>query len=257
MKIVTWNVNGLRARQRDGTLKKVLLLDPDILCLQEIKMTDDKEIAGRLFEKYYKYYKFSKKPGYGGVCILSKVKAKFVLKDLGLEQADNDGRFICAILDNKYSIMSVYVPHGKRDGSALQYKKNFIENLIMKLNSYTNNIICTDFNIAHQDIDLARPKNNKNNIMYSQSERQCIDELLACGYQDAFRLHNKENGNYTWWSYSHNAYQRNIGWRIDYFFISNNLVSQVKDVRIHKEIRGSDHSPMVLELGEKNDSRCS
>lgn len=249
MKIVSWNVNGLRARLLDGTLQKVLSLDADVYCFQELKLSDLGTFDSALFERYHVSAKLAKKRGYSGVCILSKEPPQFVNKESGFIKADNEGRYLSATFPNGIRVISVYMPHGKRDKSEIQYKlffANHLQNHLFKDDIET--IVCTDFNIAHKEIDLARPKQNNANVMFTPEERKVIDDLISLGFVDAFRVKETGEGYYTWWPFSYNAYERNLGWRIDYFFISKKLRKHLNSVNILKEVRGSDHAPIIMEL---------
>lgn len=249
MKIVSWNVNGLRARVSDGTLQKVLSLDADIYCFQELKLSDLEIFSSNIFKGYYASTNLADKKGYSGVCILSKNVPQYISDKSGYKRADDEGRYIEVKLTDEVSVVSLYMPHGKRDKSDLAYKLSFADYLLGRLKSSAETIICTDFNIAHTDIDLARPTQNKNNVMFTSEERKVIDNFLTLGYIDAFRSVNKElEGFYTWWPFSFDAYDRNLGWRIDYSFIPERLSNKLRKVEILKEIRGSDHAPMIMEL---------
>lgn len=249
MKIVSWNVNGLRARIGDGTLAKVLSLDADIYCFQELKLSNLEIFSSDIFEGYHASTNLADKKGYSGVCILSKDAPQYINDKSGYKRADDEGRYIEVKLTDELSIVSLYMPHGKRDKSDLTYKLSFGDYLLGCLKNSVETIICTDFNIAHKDIDLARPTQNKNNVMFTSEERKMIDNFLTLGYIDAFRKDNKElEGFYTWWPFSFDAYDRNLGWRIDYFFVPERISKKLKNVKILKEIRGSDHAPIIMEL---------
>ncbi|CUX70587.1 Exodeoxyribonuclease [Clostridium sp. C105KSO15] len=250
MKILTWNTNGLRARLKDGTLKKVLDLDADVLCFQEIKLSDELIFLEKCFERYHVYHTLARKKGYSGVCILTKKKAKNVYTNSGFERADEEGRYLRIDLDSEHSFLSLYMPHGKRDCSDLSYKLAFADYLLDMLNNKIQNscIICTDFNIAHEEIDLSRPSANRRNIMFTQEERRVVDKLLNNGYIDVFRYLYPNDSSYTWWPYSFDAYQRNMGWRIDYVFIPSIFLENVRDIILLKGIRGSDHCPLILDM---------
>jgi exodeoxyribonuclease-3 len=248
MKIVSWNVNGLRARVRDGTLEKVLSLNADVYCFQELKLSDLNVFSLDIFAGYHVSAKLANKKGYSGVCILSKDPPKCINKRSGYERADDEGRYLRVNITDELSIISLYMPHGKRDKSDIPYKLSFINYLQGHLKDGVETIICTDFNIAHKEIDLARPTQNKNNVMFTSEERKVIDDLLSLGYVDAFRNKKELEGCYTWWPFSFDAYERNLGWRIDYFFIPEKMTKNLKSVDILREIRSSDHVPIIMEL---------
>lgn len=249
MKIVSWNVNGLRARVNDGTLEKVLSLAADIYCFQELKLSDLEIFSSKIFRGYHASTNLADKKGYSGVCILSKKEPQYIINQSGYKRADDEGRYIGVKLTDDISVISLYMPHGKRDKSDLAYKLSFANYLLERLKNSPKTVVCTDFNIAHADIDLARPTQNKNNVMFTSEERKVVDNFLALGYLDAFRCSNIElDGAYTWWPFSFDAYDRNLGWRIDYFFIPESLSNKLKSVEILNEIRGSDHAPIIMEL---------
>lgn len=177
MKIVSWNVNGLRARISDGTLEKVLSLDADIYCFQELKLSDLKIFSSRIFSGYHASINLSNKKGYSGVCVLSKNEPQYIIDKTGYKRADDEGRYIEVKLTENFSVSSLYMPHGKRDKSDLAYKLSFADYLLERLKNSAETIICTDFNIAHTDIDLARPTQNKNNVMFTSEERKVVDNF--------------------------------------------------------------------------------
>ena len=251
MKVFSWNVNGLRSVIGKGFLEWIQLTKPEILCLQEIKLQENqlpKEVS-RL-SGYQQFFNFADKKGYGGVAVFSKLNPKNISNKLGLKRFDQEGRFLKLDFGN-FSLINIYLPHGGRAKENLEYKlevyKLFLESLRGLKNQ--NLVLIGDFNIAHQEIDLARPKENKNNIMFTPEERKQIDNLLNLGFQDSFRkFHPGKAGHYTWWPYFANARQRNLGWRIDYSFFSNPLRPKVKDAFILPEIKGSDHCPIGIEI---------
>ena len=248
MKIVSWNVNGLRARLSDGTLIKVLSLDADVYCFQELKLSDLSIFNLDMFSKYHVSAKLANKKGYSGVCILSKEFPKGIIDTCGYKIADDEGRYLRVHFADNLSIVSLYMPHGKRDKSDILYKLSFGNYLQEYLKDDIETIICTDFNVAHKKIDLARPAQNKNNVMFTLEERNLIDDLISSGYVDAFRSKEEAGGFYTWLPFSFDAYERNLGWRIDYFFVPEKIAKNLKFVSILREIRGSDHVPIIMEL---------
>lgn len=250
MKIISWNVNGLRARVKDGSLVRVLSLNADVLCFQELKLSDARIFDLEIFDGYYVSVKLASRFGYSGVCILTKKKPIDVNCELGFARADEDGRYLRVNEGSDCSIISLYMPHGKRDKKDIPYKiemADYIFNSLLEKGK-KRYIICTDFNIAHEDIDLARPRQNINNTMFTWTERKIVDDLLALGYVDAFRLFEKGNEFYSWWPFSFDAYERNVGWRIDYFFVPEELEKKINKVEILKEIRGSDHAPIAMDI---------
>lgn len=253
MKILTWNVNGLRACIRHNGWERIIKEDPDIICFQEVKLGDESEAIKNCAKSIYKYAAaLSSKKGRNGVCILSKIAFQVKSKVIGLDSFDNDGRFISIILDNGWQIIDLYMPHGKRDQSEIDYKIESFRFLQKYLsNNKYKTIICTDFNVAHKEEDVERYKYNYKNTMFTNDERKLIDEILSLGFCDAFRIFTKERGYYTWWPYGYNAKERNMGWRIDYFFVSNDLKDNIENVKILKEIDASDHSPMIMNISSE------
>ncbi len=245
MRIITWNVNGLRAAYKKGFLEWIRKSGADIVCLQEIKAkTEQLPLEIMEINGYYSFFNSAERPGYSGTVIYSKEEPIKIKTVLGMKKFDEEGRGIYAEYGN-FSLLNLYIPHGGRHKENLDYKLevyNFLLKLLEKKKN-DNLILVGDFNIAHQEIDLARPKDNQNNIMFTPKERQQIDKLLALGLADSFRELNKEGENYTWWPYFRNARERNLGWRIDYLFTGHNITSKLKDAFILKEVIGSDHCP--------------
>ena len=252
MKILSWNVNGLRSAWNKGFCDFVNKYDPDILCLQEIKISeelvDDFNIEG-----YHLIFNCAEKKGYSGVAVYSKVKPKNVCLKLGLETFDKEGRLLVVYYEN-FVLVNVYLPHGGRDKSKLNYKlksydilKSFSEAL---LKENDNVIFCGDFNVAISKKDLARANQNLNNIMFTEAERNAISEFLDLGFVDSFRFLFADKIKYSWWPYIADCRTRNVGWRIDYVFVSENLKHKVKDSFILNDVFGSDHCPVGVELNE-------
>lgn len=250
MKIVSWNVNGLRSIYKKGFLKWFDKIKAGIVCLQETRVFQ-KELPLDLLriKNYHLYFNEAEKKGYAGVAVYTKEKPLKVESKLGLERFDQEGR----ILKLEYSdfiLINLYLPHGGRSKENLDYKLEVYKHLLKYFQKIKdkNVILAGDFNIAHQEIDLARPEENKNNIMFTQEERDQIEKIIKLGFKDSFRMFNKEGGNYTWWPYFVNARERNLGWRIDYIFISKSLSQNVKNASILKKIMGSDHCPIEIEI---------
>lgn len=223
---------------------------PDVLCFQEIKV-DEASLLKELtnISGYILYLNSANKKGYSGTAIYCKKTSSLINKKIDIERFDNEGRII-ELNYGEMTIINVYIPHGGRQKENLDYKLNVYNKLIEKLAKIKNQkvIVLGDFNIAHQEIDLARPTQNKNNIMFTQQERQQIDRVIDLGFVDSFRKLDKSSGNYTWWPYAFNAKERNMGWRIDYIFVSKKLSECVKNVTIYPECAFSDHCPIGLEL---------
>lgn len=244
MKIVTWNINGFRSADKLGSIDELISKNkPDIICLQEIKMND--EISNN---NYNCYYNFAIKKGYSGTMVFSKKKPVNIITEIGLKRFDEEGRFL--LLEyNDFIIINLYIPHGGRKKENHIYKFatiNKVLSLVKKLNKKV--IICTDFNIAHNELDVARYKYNYENNMFTFDERAMIDKLLNMGFLDSFRVKVKEGNIYSMWPNGFNARERNLGWRIDYIFISKKFGKNIKKTEYIKEQYGSDHCPYMLEL---------
>lgn len=250
-KIISWNVNGIRAAEAKGLYKWMKKEQPDILCLQETKAYPD--VLTKKFvepEGYYSYFASAEKKGYSGVVIYTKKEANSV-RFMGIEEFDIEGRYIEAEFDD-FTIINTYFPNSQSEGKRLDYKLRFNSAILTKMNTLEAEgkrvILCGDFNVAHKDIDLTNPKTNTKNPGFLPEERAWMDEFLEAGYIDVFRFFDPNPGNYTWWSYRFSARERNIGWRIDYFAITENLLDDVKNCEIMSDVMGSDHCPIMLEL---------
>lgn len=250
MKIISWNVNGLRAVYKRNFLKWLKKSSADIVCLQEIKaQTEQLPFDLIKVKNYYSYFNPSVRKGYAGVAVYVKEKPLQVEKGLGMERFDQEGR----ILKLKYSdfiLINLYLPHGGRQKENLGYKLKAYNLLLnyLKKNKRKNIILVGDFNIAHEEIDLARPKDNQNNTMFTPKEREQIDKIINLGFKDTFREFHKEEGQYSWWPYFANARERNLGWRIDYAFLSESLTPKLKSSFILSRVTGSDHCPIGIEI---------
>lgn len=254
MQIISWNVNGLRAVDRKGDFARILELKPDILCIQETKsLPDQLSDEVRSPEPYYSYFHFpTKKKGYSGVAIYTKEKPVRVQNDLGIEDMDQEGRLILAEFKD-FTLINIYFPNGGGAPERLEYKLAFYDNFlkfIEKLRKKSPNIIfCGDVNVAHTEIDLARPKENATHVGFLPIERAWVDKLLDKGWIDIYRTKNpQKTGAYTYWDMKTFARERNVGWRIDYFFATPEMMKKVKNVEILEEILGSDHCPIRLTL---------
>jgi len=250
MKIVSWNVNGIRAVHRKGFFKWFKKSKPGILCIQELKAKEDqipdeiKQIKG-----YHSFYNSAYKKGYSGVGVWSKKKPLKVTTKLGFKRFDNEGRLLMLEYKN-FTLLNFYIPHGDRTKKNLQFKLDSYKYIFKLLNKlrHRNLVLVGDFNIAHQAIDLARPKANLNNIMFTSEERQQISNLIKSDFVDTFRFLHPETKKYTWWPYFTNARARNLGWRIDYVFISKNIKSRLKVAFVLTNILGSDHCPVGVDI---------
>ncbi len=255
MKIISWNVNGLRSVYRKDFSNWLTTCDPDIVCLQEIKI-DEAGLSGGLFEEnyfkpqgYHSFFNHAVKKGYSGVGVYTKTKPLAVQTKLGMERFDAEGR----ILELKYpefTLINFYIPHGGRKKENLGYKFEAYRNIIKYLKSRSNEnlILAGDFNIAHKEIDLARPQENRNNVMFTEEERAQIDALLELGFVDSFRQLHEGAGHHSWWPYRFGLRENNIGWRIDYLFVSKSLAPKLKDAFILPGVLGSDHCPVGITL---------
>ncbi len=250
MKIISWNVNGLRSVHRKGFLEWFKKENADIVCLQEIKIQEDQipeELAS--IKGYELYCNTGARKGYAGVAVYAKVKPRKVSTTLGMERFDREGRFLRLDYDD-FILIALYMPQGARDKRDMAYKLEVYDLLLKYLSRMRNKkvIVIGDLNIAHTELDLARPKQNVKNTMFTPEERERIDKLVKLEFADTFRLFTKENGNYSWWPYFANARERNLGWRIDYVFVSKSLKEGIKKAFILPTVKGSDHCPVGVEI---------
>jgi len=250
MKIISWNVNGIRSIYKKGFLKWFNKTKVDIICVQEIKATVE-QIPSKLIKlkDYHSYFNPAFKKGYAGVAVFAKKKSSKIEKKLGMNQFDKEGR-VLKLQYPQFDLINLYLPYGVRDKSNLPYKLEVYDFLskYLKKNKNKKLILSGDFNIAHQEIDLARPEQNKNNIMFTPKEREQIDKIIDLGFADTFRKFHQKGGNYSWWPYFANARARNLGWRIDYIFASKPLTSKLKKAFILNKVMGSDHCPIGIEI---------
>ena len=253
MKIVTWNVNGIRALLNKGAWDGLQELDADVICLQEIKAREEQLTDSQLasFDGFHAIWNPSKRPGYSGVLTLTKKKYETYQFRIDSSDEDEEGRAIRLDMGDM-SLFNIYFPNGRRDHSRVDFKLDYYENLLNICNAMKSEgrkiIICGDFNTAHRENDLRNPKPNKNTTGFLESEREWVSKFIDHGFVDIFRLNYPEKIEYTWWTYRNNARERSIGWRLDYFLISESLVSTVSAITIHDEIMGSDHCPVSLVL---------
>ncbi len=251
MRLISWNVNGLRAALKNNFLESVRTMNPDILCLQETRVSQD-EINVPL-DGYHQYFSSAKKRGYSGTAVFSRTMPESVSYGLGMDEHDNEGRIITLDLKDYY-LVNVYTPNAQHELVRLDYRQKWdadFLSFLKKLEQKKPVIFCGDLNVAHKEIDLKNPKSNEHNPGFTVEERRGFDRYIESGFIDAFREFNKEPGQYTWWTYRFNARAKNIGWRIDYFCISRALKSRLKDAFILKDVMGSDHCPVGIILGEK------
>ncbi|MDD3531731.1 MAG: exodeoxyribonuclease III [Candidatus Shapirobacteria bacterium] len=248
MKIISWNINGFRAIYQKDFLTNLKTINPDIIGLQEIKAKENQLPANLLrMAGYQLILNPAKRAGYSGTAVYSKKEPKSTNKSLGLDRFDNEGRLIELEFEN-FNIMNLYLPNGGRQKQDMGYKLKVYDRLFSYIKDKKSLVLIGDFNIAHQPIDLARPVENKNNTGFTPKEREKIDQLLDLGFVDTFRLFNKEGGNYSFWAYFARARERNIGWRIDYCFVSQDLKEKVKEAFILPKVLGSDHCPVGIAL---------
>lgn len=249
MKLVSWNVNGLRACLTKGFADFFKDVDADMFCVQETKMQEGQvEID---FAGYTQYWNSAVKKGYSGTAVFSRVKPLSVAYDLGLDKHNDEGRTITLEFEEFY-LVTVYTPNSQRELARLDYRMEWeddFRNYILELDKIKPVILCGDLNVAHNEIDLKNPKTNTKNAGFSIEERDKMTELLNSGFTDTFRfLYPDLEGAYTWWSYMFNARKNNAGWRIDYFIVSNRLRDKIVDSKIHKDTMGSDHCPVELDI---------
>ena len=253
MKLVSWNVNGLRAVAKKDFFKDLEKMNPDILCLQETKAQDN-QVAEVFFgiENYELFSNSAEKKGYSGTAVLTKIKPLHVSSDMGIEEHDKEGRVLCLEFQDFY-LVNVYTPNSGNDLNRLDYRQHWdlaYFNYLKKLEKKKPVISCGDFNVAHRDIDLARPKPNYNKSAgYMQQEIDGMDRYINGGFVDTFRqFHPETKGAYSWWSYRAGARSKNVGWRIDYFLVSDSYRDKVRGASILNEVLGSDHCPVQIEL---------
>lgn len=249
LKLISWNVNGLRAQVRKGFLEKLEALDPDILCLQEIKLSE-----GQLeldLENYEEYYNYAERKGYSGTAIFTKKKPLSVTYGIGIPEHDQEGRVITMAFES-FILVTCYTPNSKRGLERLDYRKVWEDAFLAYLKKLEEDkpiVVCGDLNVAHNDIDLANPASNHKNAGFTDEERAKFNQLLDNGFIDTFRyFHPDETEAYTWWSNFANSRARNIGWRIDYFLASEALKPRLISAAIHADVMGSDHCPVELQL---------
>jgi len=253
MKIISWNVNGIRAVAKKDFFEDFNTMDPDILCLQETKAQDNQVLETLSPLKNYHIFAHSaEKKGYSGVAIICKIAPLQISKGIGDPEHDNEGRVLCAEFDSFY-LVNVYVPNSGSELKRLGYRQKWdtaFYNYIKKLESQKPVIVCGDFNVAHSAIDLANPKANYNKYAgYMQEEIDGMNRFIQGGFTDTFRyFYPNKTGAYSWWSYRLVAREKNIGWRIDYFLVSQKLMSAVKSASILSKIVGSDHCPVVIDV---------
>ncbi len=248
MKLISWNVNGIRACLNKGFSEFFKEADADIFCLQETKCQPEQiELE---FEGYTSYWNSAEKKGYSGTAIFTKKKPIKVTYGIGIEEHDKEGRIITLEFENFYLVTN-YTPNAKRELERLDYRmvwEDEIRKYLLELNKKKPVIMCGDLNVAHEEIDLKNPKTNKGNAGFTDEERGKMTELLNSGFIDSYRYLYPEKMEYSWWSYMGHAREKNVGWRIDYFIVSNDIKEKIKNATIYTKILGSDHCPIGLEI---------
>lgn len=249
MNLISWNVNGFRAVLNKGFMDFFMAEQPDIFCLQETKMQPEQ--ADIKLEGYEVYWNSAVRKGYSGTAVFSRIKPNTVMIDLEQEEHGLEGRVLTLEYDDFY-LVNVYSPNSQRGLARLDYRMIWQDDFcthLKRLDAKKPVIICGDMNVAHQEIDLKNPKSNQKNAGFTPQEREKMTELLEAGFIDSFRyLYPEQTGAYTWWSYMFNAREKNVGWRIDYFLVSERIKEQIQEAKIYSEVTGSDHCPVGLEI---------
>ncbi len=248
MKLISWNVNGLRACVKKGFLEYFNEVGADIFCVQETKLQEGQislDLPG-----YHQYWNYAVKKGYSGTAVFTKAEPLSVRYGVGSDETEEEGRIITLEYEN-FFLVNVYTPNSQRDLARLAYRLEWEDRILLhlqELDKVKPLILCGDLNVAHQEIDLKNPKSNVGNSGFTKEERGKMTTLLEAGFVDSYRyVYPDKEGAYSWWSYMNKVRERNIGWRIDYFIISNRLCELVQNVDIHSQVMGSDHCPVVLE----------
>jgi exodeoxyribonuclease-3 len=254
MRILSWNVNGIRAVAKKGMIDWLVKDNADIICLQETKVFEPQELDKSILSpgNYASYWNAAlEKKGYSGVVIYSRRQPIKIEKSLGNKKFDTEGRTLVAYYDN-FALLNIYFPNGKQNDDRLQYKMDFYDAFLSFCDGLKKRklplIMCGDYNTAHKEIDLARPKENQDVSGFLPRERTWIDEYISHGYIDTLRMFHPEPGLYSWWDMKSGARARNVGWRIDYFFVSEDLKPNLKDAFIARDVFGSDHCPIGIEI---------
>lgn len=252
MLIYSWNINGFNTCDRSEGFSHMLQMEPDIICLQEVKVSEPDVLNTFYTFKYEQYYNFSSHKGHNGVFIYSKLKTLNEIAEIGMPRFDRDGRFLCLEFEDFY-LVNVYMPHGRRDQGELPYKLEAYRHLENFLSGLRDKkvLVVGDFNVARSELDVERYRSNQKNVMLTTQERAAFESFLELGYKDVFRELHPGLRAYTWWPYAFNARERNVGWRIDYCLVSPPLFDMVKCIEIVHNILGSDHCPIKIELSSE------
>jgi len=249
MKLVSWNVNGIRACLEKGFMDFFNSSEADIFCVQETKVQQGQVQLD--LDGYYQYWNYAVKKGYSGTALFTREKPLSVVDGIGINEHDNEGRVLTAEYDNFYMV-TVYTPNAQRGLARLDYRMKWEDDFreyLLKLDSKKPVIICGDMNVAHNEIDLKNPASNRQNAGFSDEEREKMTVLIQSGFTDSFRyLYPDKTGAYTWWSYMFKAREKNIGWRIDYFLVSDRIKDKIREAGMYSDIYGSDHCPVFLEI---------
>ncbi|WP_181492252.1 exodeoxyribonuclease III [Methanococcus maripaludis] len=246
MKMLSWNVNGIRACLKNGFMDFLERESPDIMCIQETKVQSGQVQLG--LDGYFQYWNYAERKGYSGTAIFTKIKPNNVILGMENSEHNNEGRVITLEFD-EYYLVNVYTPNSQRGLTRLEYRQKWDEDFLSYIKTLETKkpvVFCGDLNVAHKEIDLKNPKTNVKNAGFTPEERSGFDNIVNSGFLDTFREFNKEPDNYSWWSYRFNARAKNIGWRIDYFCISKSLKGNLKDAFIMPEVMGSDHCPVGI-----------
>lgn len=249
MKIVSWNVNGLRACVKKGFLDYFNEVDADIFCIQEIKLQEGQ--IDLVLDGYAQYWNYADKKGYSGTAVFTKIEPISVKYGVGIDEHDKEGRVITLEFEEFY-LVNAYTPNSQRELTRLNYRmewEDIFRDYLKELDDIKPVILCGDLNVAHKEIDLKNPNTNRRNAGFTDEERSKMTELLESGFIDTFRyFYPDKKDAYTWWSYMRKSRERNVGWRIDYFIVSERLKDRLIDSHIHSDVMGSDHCPVVLEI---------
>jgi len=252
MQFISWNVNGLRSIYKKGFLNWFKETMPDVLCIQETKAHEEQlpeEI--RKVSGYHAYFSYPERKGYSGVALYTKAGPNSIENSFYDNTIDDEGRIIISCFD-KFTLMNIYFPNGKMSQDRLDYKlefyKAFLDECKLRMERGEELVVCGDVNTAHKETDIARPKQNEKVSGFLPVEREWLDRFIGGGLVDTFRMHTKEGGHYSWWDYKTRARERNIGWRIDYFFVSKGIAKNTKASYMLSDVMGSDHCPIALEM---------
>ena len=250
MKLISWNVNGLRACVKKGFFDVFRSCNADMFCLQETKLQPE-QVPKEGWDGYWEYWYSAEKKGYSGTALFSKQKPEMVTFGIGLDEHDKEGRVITAEYEDFY-LVTCYTPNAQSELARLDYRMQWedaFRDYLLELDAVKPVVLCGDLNVAHSEIDLKNPKSNRQNAGFTQEERDKMTKLLESGFTDSFRfLYPDVEGVYSWWSYRFKARQNNAGWRIDYFIVSNRIADRIQDAKILTDIMGSDHCPVELDI---------